>query len=171
MKLLKVTLSFLAITAASQLYGQSFENTLAYDSLVGSPKATIYDFGWIAGYWKGEAMGGIIEEVWTPPLAGSMMGSFKLAEGDEVIFYELETLSEENGSVILRLKHFSANLIGWEEKDKTVDFKLVKFSQHKAYFDGLTFELINDDELIIYVVIEDNNTAEEVKFNYKRVKN
>ena len=151
-------------------YSQPFENTVAYDSLVGSPKATINDFSWIEGYWKGEAMGGIIEEVWTAPLAGAMMGSFKMAEGNTVVFYELETLTEENGTVILRLKHFGADLKGWEKKDDTVDFKLVKFSKDKAYFDGLTFELVSPNELNIYVVIEEENSAEEFKFSYQKVK-
>jgi len=141
-----------------------------YDSLVGSPKSTINDFSWIAGYWKGEAMGGVIEEVWTAPLAGSMTGSFKLAEGNSVIFYELETLTEEEGTVILRLKHFGADLKGWEKKDDTVDFKLVKYTENKAYFDGLTFELVNPNELNIYVVIEEENSAEEFKFSYRKVK-
>jgi len=154
---------------AFRLQGQSFENTLVYDSLAGSPKAIIHDFSWIAGHWKGEAMGGIIEEIWTPPLAGTMMGAFKLVEGNEVIFYEIETLTEENSSVILRLKHFGAKLKGWEEKDDTIDFKLVKFTKNKAYFDGLTFELANKNELTIYVVIEENNSLQEVKFQYSRV--
>jgi len=160
----------LLILTGTFSYSQSFENTVAYDSLVGSPKATINDFSWIEGHWKGEAMGGVIEEVWTAPLAGSMMGSFKLAEGNSVVFYELETLTEEDGSVILRLKHFSADLKGWEKQNDTVDFKLVKFSKNRAYFDELTFEVISDNELNIYVVIEEEGSSEEVKFNYHRVK-
>ena len=167
----KINIIVLAIALSSSIsYSQTFENTLVYDSLVGSPKATINDFAWIAGYWKGEAMGGVIEEVWTTPLAGSMMGSFKMAQGNEVIFYELETLTEEGGTVILRLKHFGADLKGWEKKDETVDFKLVKFSKNKAYFDGLTFELVNPNELNIYVVIEEGEKSEEFKFHYLRVK-
>ena len=171
MKKIRPLLILFACIAYTSSFCQPFENTLAYDSLVGSPKATIANFSWIAGYWKGEAMGGIIEEIWTTPLAGSMMGSFKLAEGNTVIFYELETLTEEEGTVTLRLKHFRADLKGWEKKDETVDFKLVKFTKNKAYFDGLTFELVNQEELNIYVVIEEENSSEEFKFHYLRVSN
>lgn len=168
----KISCLFLIMAlGGSPSYAQSFKNTLVYDSLAGSPNATINDFSWIAGHWRGEAMGGIIEEVWTPPLAGAMMGSFKLTEGNSVVFYELETLTEENGTVILRLKHFGADLNGWEEKDETVDFKLIKFNKNKAYFDGLTFELVNANELSIYVVIEDSGEAQEVKFEFTRFKN
>lgn len=165
----KYLFALILFLGGSVAYSQKFEHTLTYDSLKGSPKATIEDFAWISGYWKGEAMGGIIEEIWSKPIAGAMMGSFKLAVGDKVIFYELETLTEEEGSVILRLKHFGADLKGWEKQHVTVDFKLVKFSASKAYFDGLTFELVNNNELIIYVVIEEDSSSEEVKFSYKRV--
>ncbi len=168
----KISCLFLIMAlGGSPSYAQSFKNTLVYDSLAGSPNATINDFSWIAGHWRGEAMGGIIEEVWTPPLAGAMMGSFKLTEGNSVVFYELETLTEENGTVILRLKHFGADLKGWEKKDDTVDFLLVKFTKNKACFNGLTFELAAPNELIIYVVIEENGKSEEVDFRFTRFKN
>jgi hypothetical protein len=101
------------------------QNTLSFDSEAGSPKASLSDISWLAGHWRGEGMGGIIEEVWSAPLAGSMMGSFKFVEDGKVKFYELELIIEENETLILRIKHFHANLKGWEEKDETVDFKLV----------------------------------------------
>ncbi len=45
-----------------------------------SPEATLEDVSWIAGHWKGEAFGGIAEEIWSPPLGDSMMFVFKLAK-------------------------------------------------------------------------------------------
>jgi hypothetical protein len=135
-----------------------------------SPKATLNDVAWIAGHWKGEAFGGITEEIWTPPLGNSMMGAFKLLENGTVSFYEIETISEENGTLILRLKHFHSNLKGWEEKDETIDFPLVKIEKDKVYFEGMTFERISANEMNIYVVIgEDETTGDEYKFNYKLV--
>ena len=89
---------------------------------------------------------------------------------EQVSFYEIETITEENGTLILRLKHFHANLKGWEEKDETVDFPLVKLEANRALFDGLTFEKISDDEMNIYVMIENNDgKAEEMKFAYKMI--
>ena len=54
-----------------------------------------------------------------------MMGSFRMIENDTVNFYELMTITEQDESLILKLKHFSSDLKGWEEKDTTVDFPLV----------------------------------------------
>ncbi|MEP4535528.1 MAG: DUF6265 family protein [Cyclobacteriaceae bacterium] len=99
---------------------------------------------------------------------GSMMGAFKLVVDDEVVFYELETICEQEGTLILRLKHFNSDLTGWEEKDRTVDFKLVKVTNDKVYFEGFTIERISPDEINMYVVIDEGDGQEEVKFNYKR---
>jgi len=92
-----------------------------------------------------------------------------LMENEQVQFYELCTITEEKGSLILRLKHFHSDLKGWEEKDETVDFKLVKVTPGKVFFDGFTFERISDNEINIYVVIEDGGEQQEVKFNYRKV--
>jgi hypothetical protein len=97
------------------------------------------------------------------------MGAFKLVVEGQVQFYEIETISQVNDTLIFRLKHFNKDLTGWEEKDKTVDFKLVKVTDNKVYFNGLTIERLSDKEINIYVAIElEGNTTEE-KFNYKRV--
>ena len=140
---------------------------LTYQDSIGSPHASLHDVAWIAGHWKGEAMGGIIEEVWTPPLAESMMCMFKLVVNDKVKFYEFITISEEDQSLIMKIKHFSNQLHGWEEKDKTVDFKLVKITENKVYFDDFTFERVNENELTIYVRFEEGQ--DPVKFNYHKV--
>ena len=133
------------------------------------PKASLSDVAWIAGHWKGEAFGGITEEIWSPPLGDSMMFVFKLVVNEKVAFYEVGHIRQEGETLILRLKHFNSNLTGWEEKDKTVDFKLVKLEGNRVYFDDFTFEKINESEINIYVVIEqENGSKEEVKFNYKK---
>lgn len=148
----------------------TFENTLQFDEAAGSPKASLGAVAWIAGHWRGEALGGVAEEIWTPPMGGSMMAAFKLVVDDKVKFYEIETISEQDDTLILQLKHFSSNLHGWEEKDETVDFRLVKVTEGKVFFDGMTFERISDEEMNVYVRTGDEGAAQEAKFNYRKVK-
>jgi len=135
-----------------------------------SPPAKLSDVQWIQGHWRGEAFGGITEEVWTPPLGGSMMCAFKLVVNGKVSFYELVTLTEEANTLIIRLKHFHGDLKGWEEKDKTIDFRLVRITDNRAYFDGMTFEHVSPDEMHIYVMIGKPGEEKEVLFRYARVK-
>jgi len=132
-------------------------------------KPTLENIRWIAGTWKGEAFGGITEEIWSEPLGGSMMASFKLVVNGKVQFYEIETIVEENNSLILRLKHFNNNLKGWEEKDDTVDFPLISVTKNKATFEGMTFEQLDENNMVVYVAInQKNGTTEIVPFYYTR---
>jgi hypothetical protein len=158
-------LFFLSLTVHGQ---DSFPNTITYNDSIGSPEATLNDLSWVSGYWKGKAFGGIIEEVWTPNLGGSMMCAFKLIVEGKVKFYELVTISEENKTLILRLKHFHQDLKGWETKDETIDFELVKVTKDKVFFDEFTFEKEGEDKMNIYVVIQNGNQKNEVKFSYSR---
>lgn len=170
-QLLKNTLiPALVVLSSIVSFGQSsFKNTLQWNESNGSPKATLENVEWVSGHWTGEAFGGTAEEVWTPPMGNSMMCVFKLVVKGEVQFYEICTISEEDESLVLRLKHFHADLKGWEEKDETQDFKLVKITEDKAYFDGFTFEKVSDDKITIYVRISDHGETEEVAFNYRRM--
>lgn len=129
-----------------------------------SPAASISELSWIQGSWQGEAFGGQTEEVWTAPSAGSMMGMFKLISDGEISFYELMTIVEKQGSLLLRIKHFDKDMNGWEEKDTSVEFPLVDKKSNAVYFDGLTFKKISDRQMNVYVNIED----EEVEFVYYR---
>jgi len=145
------------------------ENILTLDSLSTSPKANINDVAWISGTWKGEAFGGITEEIWSEPMGDSMMASFKLVSDGKVQFYEIEIIRELKESLILQLKHFNGDLKGWETKDETVDFPLVKITDNNIYFDGMTFEKVSDNEMNVYVLMhEKDGSTNEMKFNYKK---
>jgi hypothetical protein len=159
------------ILIISLLFGisSSAQNTIALEANLPSPRATLEDVSWIAGHWMGEAFGGITEEIWSPPLGGSMMFVFKLVSDGKVQFYEIGHILEVDETLLLQLKHFHGNLKGWEEKGDTVDFRLVKIDGDRIYFDQFTLEKISGEEMNIYVVIGENKKAgKEVKFNYKK---
>lgn len=145
------------------------QNTISFEEGMTSPDASLNNIEWLAGHWKGEAFGGIAEEIWSPPLDGSMMFSFRLLDKGAVSFYEFGHLLETDGTLILQLKHFDANLSGWEERDENIDFKLVKAEENRFYFDDFTIEYISDKEINMYVEVgEEDGTSNEVKFNYHR---
>jgi len=97
-----------------------------------------------------------------------MQAAVKFSKNAQVKFYELITLSEYKNSLVLRLKHFSHELQGWEEKDEMMTFNLVKLTQNAAYFDGYTYRLVSPDELHVFVVIEEDGQKVETPFIFHR---
>ncbi|MEK7725075.1 MAG: DUF6265 family protein [Acidobacteriota bacterium] len=167
--LLCLTVAVLAISLVAQT--KQTANTLKLDSGKTGEKATIQDMLRLSGTWHGVGLGGTVEEVYTQPQDGTMMGMFRFLNKGKTVFYELITVAEEKGTLIVRLKHFNANLSGWEEKDKTVDFPFVKKDKNRMYFEGQTFEFIGTTKLNIYIAMKhkDGSVTEEV-FSYKRKK-
>lgn len=144
---------------------QKSSNTWAIAEGESPAAATIEDLSWIAGAWRGEAMGGKFEESWSKPTGGTMMGMFKHFTGDGVTFYELLTIVPKDGSLVLRLKHFSKELKGWEEKEEVVEKRLVSVSNKRACFEGLTFHKIGPQDMSIYVLVSDEGgKAQEIQF-------
>jgi hypothetical protein len=161
-------------------YGQDKEtaNTL---KLTGTsrPKATINDIAWLAGHWKGTALGGVTEELWSPPQANTMMGSYRLIKDDTVtVFYEIVTIVEESSSLAIRLKHFNKDLTGWEEKNEVREFKLVRKERNKLWFEGMTFEVLDENNFQVFLAIQKRNgdgrsmlSDDGIKFNKNAVSN
>ena len=166
--MMQATLICLALTA----FQGSTPNTLKLAEGDPRPPARVADLAWLAGTWTGEGLGGRIEEVWSRPDGGAMVGYFRLVKDDKPVFYEIMTLIESEGSVEMRLKHVNPDMTGWEEKNGFVTFKLAKHDATGAYFSGLTFKRINPDLMEGYLALRNRTTGEitEQKFVYRRVK-
>ena len=100
--------------------------TLTLPDGVNRPAASIQDSAWLAGTWHGTGLGGTVDEVWSAPAGGAMVGHFRLIKGSKPVFYEIMTLVEVGGSVEMRLKHVNPGMTGWEEKNGFVTFRLAK---------------------------------------------
>ncbi|KQC30336.1 DUF6265 family protein [Flagellimonas eckloniae] len=142
----------------------SAQDTLQLQEGQYPPKGNLEQVSWITGHWQGEVFGGISEEIWSAPDGDSMMFVFRLVNEGKVTFYEIGHMREIDNTLLMQLKHFDGNLKGWESKDETVDFKLVKIEANKVYFEGITYELISENEMHVYVLVE----GKEVLFKYRK---
>lgn len=167
-----LTLALLLALCAASTHAQErlTEHTLKLALGAKSPEATLADISWLAGHWAAPALGGEAEEIWSPPKAGSMMGMYRLVRDGRPVLYELLTLVEEGGSLILRLKHFGPDLTGWEEKEKTVDFRLVSVGEGSVHFEGMSFHREGDGKLNVYLAVERQGALTELAFPYARVR-
>ena len=96
--------------------------------------ATADRLRWMTGRWVGADGEARIEEIWSPVEAGILMGSFRWLEGGTPHFYEFMLVKPGPKGLELHIKHFSADLVGWEEKDASTAFDLVQVDSREAVF-------------------------------------
>jgi len=145
-----------------------------------SPPAELAQMDWLVGQWSGEGIGGApAMESWLPPAGGTMVGTFvqQTAGQDEgedgapaIMFTEHMYLTEEGGTLVLRLKHFGADLTGWEEKGDMLTFRLVEIAPCMAYFNALTLRCADASKpgegLVAAVRMQ---SGEELAFQFTRM--
>jgi hypothetical protein len=163
--------ALLALLIAFPLLAQErvTEHTLALAAGAAPPKATLKDMQWLAGHWTGEAMGAVAEEFWSEPAGGAMMGMFRLVRGEKVIFYEILTVVEVKGSLAIRLKHFNADLTGWEEKAEVREFPFVTIRDGIIHFEGMAFKPEGDKVTVWLAIGQKDGSVREEVFVYRRV--
>ena len=132
--------------------------------------ASIEDFAFLAGFWRGTGFGGQSEEIWMPPANGRMFGIFTQYNEGELVFSEFMEITEENGEFLLRLKHFNPDFSGWEEKTDYVTFRFESVENNKAVFSGLSYQVTDGNRLTISLRLRqgDGNITTE-QFNFSRV--
>ncbi len=130
--------------------------------------ANIEQMNWLCGHWKGSIASANIEEIWVEPQGHQMMGIFRMYN-EEIELYEFMSISENDGSLTLKIKHFDKNLIAKEEKEQYEEFKLVHIEENMAYFDAFTFQVSNDT-LSIHLYFDRNGERKNKGlFKYQRI--
>jgi len=133
-----------------------------------APAATLEAARFLVGSWRGTAFGEKMEEVWSAPTGGTMVGTFKLFSGDEPSMYEIMLLSVEDGTLSLKVKHFNADFTAWEDKSDYVNFRLVKLAENELHFGGLSFYRRDDDHIDAYIVLRNGDEVTEQHMTYER---
>ncbi|MDJ0917568.1 MAG: DUF6265 family protein [Woeseiaceae bacterium] len=144
------------------------KKTFRLDDSGQRPDATLEDVSWLVGSWDGTAFGQRFEQVWNPGSAGSMVGMFKLYSDDGVNFYELLLLLEVEGSLEIRVKHFTPEFVAWEEKEGYITFPLVGIEDDAIHFSGLSFYRTDEVTMEGYLAMKSESGVREEKLLYRR---
>jgi hypothetical protein len=134
------------------------------------PEATLDDANWLIGSWTGTAFGKRFEEVWNPPSAGSMVGMFKLFGDDGVSMYELMVMTIEDGTLSLKIRHFSPDFTAWEDKTEDVTLRLVRKDDDALHFGIISFYRRSDDRIDAYVLFRKGDEVFEQQLVYERTR-
>jgi hypothetical protein len=147
----------------------------ARQSVQSTSKVMLADLSFMTGLWRADWNGGMGEENWSAPSGDSMMGTCRFVKDGKGRFYELMLIEQTQDGPVLRLKHFNAGLIGWEDKAQVYSFHLVDRSKSVAVFElenkssRLTYHAFPTGELSVLLEhpTDAKQTSEEFKF--KRV--
>ncbi len=165
-------LVILAMTFASPAAAQEklTEHTLrlAPDAQAGS--GTIADLAWLEGHWKGEGLGGTLEEVWTAPAGGKMVGMFRLVKDGEPVFYEIISLGVFDGEMAMRLKHVNPDMTGWEERNDFVKFRWIGVIEGVHHFSGLAIRRDGEDAMTMYLALNNKEGTREHVLKFFRAR-
>lgn len=136
------------------------------------PSASIAQLDWLAGSWVGTGMGADVTETYSAALGGRISGHFVMADGKGgVAFTELVDYLPVGQSLAYRVRHFNADMTGWEDKTgKPVQFALVAVEKDRWFFDGMTLEPTGPDALTMWVRITEQGKTEEVPFRFVRAR-
>lgn len=130
--------------------------------------ATIDDAAWLAGRWVGEGFGGQMEESWTPPVGGQMVGHFRYWRDGQPQFYEFLMMDVVEGGVRMRVKHFNPDMVGWEEKAEWVTFEPVSAGPDAIIFNGLEIRREGADRIVMTLRLRRGETVTEETLRFQR---
>jgi hypothetical protein len=129
---------------------------------------SVDDLAWMAGSWSGEGLGGDVEEHWSTPHGGTMIGMFRLVGADDKTkVSEFMMVEQEQSGVKYRFRHYGAGHETWEP-DAPLEFDLVESGEGSAVFDSatqkkpkrLTYRLESGNNLSITVQNETDGELE-----------
>ena len=131
---------------------------------VGVVSGTIGDVAFMAGEWRPvDERRGFHQEVWTAPAGKHAMGMFRWMKPDGTpMVMELLSISEEEGTLVFRMRHMTAKGVAWEEKDKPIEFRLTGKGANRAEFTAT--KDAGDLARYVYELRADGVMAIEVSF-------
>ena len=155
-QLLSIAITLSLVTGASLL--DNDQQPTLQEEHAQDAEASDHALSWLEGNWSGKGLGGKVQEVWLAPEGGVMLGVFRLVTGGKPNFYELVTITEKDGEFTMALKHFHANLNGWEAKDESLQWEGSEMSESRVRFGPVLYELDKEGKLHAWVELGEDNT-------------
>jgi uncharacterized protein DUF6265 len=69
-------------------------------AVMAQSKVTLEDLSWLSGCWEDRQGEAILEEIWSKPAGGSMLGIGRTVRGNQTVSFEFMQFREQNGSLV-----------------------------------------------------------------------
>lgn len=137
----------------------------------------VEDLAWMAGRWTGTMGDAPLEEQWSVPAGGTMMGMFRwMKKNGTTSMYEFLTIEPSPQGPVYYMRHFNPGLIAWEEKDAPLRCPLTASGPREATFacDGeatkLTFKRTSETSMTVLLERQEDGKATTTEFVYALAK-
>lgn len=135
--------------------------------LAGQDSGTINKLGWLAGKWHIEDHGRVIDEQWTTPAGGMMLGMSRTVKDGKTVSFEFLRIVERPDGLVYMAQ---------PEGRPPTEFRLASFAGDEWVFENpehpfprkIRYKRLNDASLLAR--IEDASGARHVDFSYSREK-
>jgi len=97
--------------------------------------AKLSNFAWLEGRWRGEWGPRTAEQTWMAPIAGTLVGTFRLVEMEKPLVIELFTLVQRPDGINFYFRHFTPELVPWEKSEATL-LNLTSLDTNKFVFEN-----------------------------------
>jgi hypothetical protein len=115
-------------------------------------KGTIADVQWLAGAWVGTRGRASIEERWSPPLGGAMLGLSRTVSGERMVAFEFLRIVERDGGLVY---------IAQPNGTSPTEFVLTELQGKRAVFENPRHD---SPQRIVYEMSDDGALSASIGF-------
>ncbi len=124
--------------------------------------ATLAEFSWLQGHWKGNFFdGGTVEHLLPNPVHNQLPGLVRFYK-DSIWGNEISVFIQRNGTVDYVVRHFHSGLIAVEPVDQPIVRSLIAIEGNRYYFDGITFVNEGPNRHTVYFEVPDGERKGEL---------
>ena len=135
--------------------------------LAANSGASIDRVGWLAGCWEARSNGRLIEEQWSAPRGGTMLGTSRTLRGDATVAWEMVLLRSDSGG--LAYEAHPSGQLGATFRSTEVSESLVVFANVREDFPQKVIYRRRADSLLARIEGTVNGRDRAVDFPYARV--
>ena len=144
----------------------------------GKPVQSVAELGWIAGSWRTTLGTDQLEEIWGEPMGNQLAGAFRWIKDGKIWMNELITITDEGERIVFRLRHFSKDMVPWEEKDGAITLPLISAGEREAVFESsdprhpmrFVYRRPSEDKLTVSIESTDKDKPSTKTFEFTRKK-
>jgi hypothetical protein len=99
------------------------------------PAATVADLGWMTGTWAAALGPNTLEENWVVPTNGSMAALVRMTGADGVGMWEMITIEEKDGSLVMNIQQWNS---GFEPRAEKQTLELAEITANSVMFNAVS---------------------------------